>query len=146
MPLRPGKSKSAFSHNVEAEMEAGKPQKQAVAIAYSVKRASSHKKMGHGGEVDSCGECAKMWGGGASYSEGGEMKHSDMDAEETKRFMEKGSVGESTKEEYYDEGGEVSDDEMYEHCAHEFMEALEKKDKKGALEALRAIMLSNRGE
>jgi hypothetical protein len=35
MPLRSGKSKKAFSHNVEVEVEAGKPQKQAVAIAYS---------------------------------------------------------------------------------------------------------------
>ncbi len=35
MPLRSGKSKAAFSHNVKAEVAAGKPQKQAVAIAYS---------------------------------------------------------------------------------------------------------------
>jgi hypothetical protein len=35
MPLQSGKSKAAFSHNVEVEIEAGKPQKQAVAIAYS---------------------------------------------------------------------------------------------------------------
>ncbi len=34
MPLRSGKSKAAFSHNVEVEISAGKPQKQAVAIAY----------------------------------------------------------------------------------------------------------------
>lgn len=34
MPLSPGKSKKAFSHNVEVEVGAGKPQKQAVAIAY----------------------------------------------------------------------------------------------------------------
>ena len=38
MPLEHSKSKAAFKHNVEAEMNAGKPQKQAVAIAYSVKR------------------------------------------------------------------------------------------------------------
>lgn len=34
MPLYEGKSKNAFSHNVAAEMQAGKPQKQALAIAY----------------------------------------------------------------------------------------------------------------
>jgi len=34
MPLEKGKSKEAFSHNVETEVKAGKPQKQAVAIAY----------------------------------------------------------------------------------------------------------------
>jgi hypothetical protein len=38
MPLEKGKSKKAFSHNVKAEMKAGKPQKQAVAIAYAQKR------------------------------------------------------------------------------------------------------------
>lgn len=38
MPLVKSKSKAAFSKNVAAEMHAGKPQKQAVAIAYSVKR------------------------------------------------------------------------------------------------------------
>lgn len=44
MPLEKGKSRAAFSHNVKAEMAAGKPQKQAVAIAYSEKRHSSDKK------------------------------------------------------------------------------------------------------
>jgi uncharacterized protein len=38
MPLETGKSKAAFSHNVAAEKNAGKPTKQAVAIAYSKKR------------------------------------------------------------------------------------------------------------
>lgn len=47
MPLIHGKSQKAFSHNVSAEM--GKPQKQAVAIAYSEKRAAEHKA--EGGEV-----------------------------------------------------------------------------------------------
>jgi hypothetical protein len=47
MPLIKSKSKSAFKHNVEAEIHAGKPPKQAVAIAYSEKR---HAKK-HGGNV-----------------------------------------------------------------------------------------------
>ena len=38
MPLETGKSQAAFSHNVETEIKAGKPQKQAVAIAYSKAR------------------------------------------------------------------------------------------------------------
>lgn len=38
MPLKSGKSKAAFSANVETEIAAGKPQKQAVAIAYAQKR------------------------------------------------------------------------------------------------------------
>lgn len=40
MPLKSGKSRAAFSSNVETEMAVGKPQKQAVAIAYSEKRRS----------------------------------------------------------------------------------------------------------
>lgn len=44
MPLVKSKSKEAFSKNVAAEMHAGKPQKQAVAIAYAVKRSA--KKEG----------------------------------------------------------------------------------------------------
>jgi hypothetical protein len=46
LPLSKGKSKAAFSSNVKAEIAAGKPQKQAVAIAYSVARRSSGKKKG----------------------------------------------------------------------------------------------------
>ena len=38
MPLKKSKSKKAFGENVATEMRAGKPQKQALAIAYSVKR------------------------------------------------------------------------------------------------------------
>jgi hypothetical protein len=38
VPLTKGKSPAAFQQNVKAEIAAGKPPKQAVAIAYSVKR------------------------------------------------------------------------------------------------------------
>ena len=44
MPLEKGKSKEAFEHNVKAEIEAGKPQKQAVAIAYSENGESKDSK------------------------------------------------------------------------------------------------------
>jgi len=51
MPLAKGKGKAAFSKNVATEMHVGKPQKQAVAIAYSKKRdASGESGMHH--EVD----------------------------------------------------------------------------------------------
>jgi hypothetical protein len=45
MPLTKSKSKKAFEHNIKAEISAGKPQKQAVAIAYAVKR-KAHKADG----------------------------------------------------------------------------------------------------
>jgi hypothetical protein len=47
MPLVKGaaaRSKKGFSENVKREMEAGKPQKQAVAIAYSEARGGKKKK------------------------------------------------------------------------------------------------------
>jgi|TARA_R110002126_G_scaffold43943_1_gene125753 hypothetical protein len=43
MPLKKSASKPAFRANVKAEIAAGKPQKQAVAIAYSVKRSAAKK-------------------------------------------------------------------------------------------------------
>jgi len=52
MPLSHGKSKEAVSQNIKTEMEAGKPQKQAVAIALNTAReAGAHipKKMDEGG-------------------------------------------------------------------------------------------------
>ena len=44
MPLEKSKSKRAFKHNIRAEVKAGKPLKQAVAIAYSEKRRAKRKK------------------------------------------------------------------------------------------------------
>jgi hypothetical protein len=43
MPLIKSTSKKAFQKNVKKEIAAGKPPKQAVAIAYSTKRAAAKK-------------------------------------------------------------------------------------------------------
>lgn len=43
MPLKKSSSKEAFRANVKAEIKADKPIKQAVAIAYSVKREATKK-------------------------------------------------------------------------------------------------------
>ena len=44
MPLVKSGSKKAFRENIKAEVHAGKPIKQAVAIAYSTKRKAEGKK------------------------------------------------------------------------------------------------------
>jgi len=44
MPLTKSTSKKAFKENISKEMSSGKPQKQAVAIAYAVKREAAAKK------------------------------------------------------------------------------------------------------
>lgn len=49
MPLKPGKSKETVSKNIATEVEAGKPQDQAIAIAMS--EAGKEKKMYDGGPV-----------------------------------------------------------------------------------------------
>ncbi len=43
MPLKKGYSKKTISKNIKTEMAAGKPQKQAIAIAYSVARRAKRK-------------------------------------------------------------------------------------------------------
>lgn len=43
MPLKSGKSKKTISSNIRTEMEHGKPQKQAIAIALNTARKSGAK-------------------------------------------------------------------------------------------------------
>ena len=44
MPLTKSPTKKAFDKNLKEELKAGKPPKQAVAIAYSVKREAAKRK------------------------------------------------------------------------------------------------------
>ena len=83
MPLSKGKSKKAFSKNVATEMNAGKPQKQALAIAYNTQKHNM-KKMSKGGQIGasdnemygSMGQAeahkaCPMCGGGMAMAKGG---------------------------------------------------------------------------
>jgi hypothetical protein len=46
MPLKKGKSRKAISANIRTEIAAGKPQRQAVAIALETARRSGTKRKG----------------------------------------------------------------------------------------------------
>jgi hypothetical protein len=50
--LKHGKSKKAFEHNVKTEIESGKPQDQALAIAYSMKRRNQMQHKAEGGMIN----------------------------------------------------------------------------------------------
>lgn len=45
MPLEKGSGKETISRNIKTEIEAGKPRKQAIAIAFSVAGKSKKKKV-----------------------------------------------------------------------------------------------------
>jgi hypothetical protein len=127
MPLRPGRSQKVISSNISEMVHSGHPQNQAVAASLenSRRHPGRHAK---GGLVNLHDQAVA-----------GAMSRGESD------------TGSSTKEKYYEEGGEVSedhsemDDELEQACCDEFMQALETKDKKGALEALRALILSCKG-
>ena len=80
MPLIKRKSQKAFEHNVKAEMHAGKPQNQALAISYSVKRKA---KKASGGMVESGSKDMNMAHGGKAFSS---QYHSKKD----RHYNEKG--------------------------------------------------------
>jgi hypothetical protein len=74
MPLIHSKTPKAFKKNIETEMKHGKPQKQAVAIAYSEKRKAEHHKA-HGGEM--CAHGGKLHCNVGCYDDGGQVAQND---------------------------------------------------------------------
>lgn len=86
MPLEEGKGKAAFSHNIAAEINAGKPKDQAAAIAYSIMRKNRAKKMAEGGEVkentpQAMGEKCYACGGIVGMAQGGMIDEEDESLE-----------------------------------------------------------------
>lgn len=94
MPLIKGRSKKAFNENVATEMDEGKPQKQALAIAFNTKRAASKRKMAKGGQAN------------PKLEESKKMPEHDHDAE--CGHYDKGGMCKYSQGGMYAEGGEIS--------------------------------------
>ena len=106
MPLKFGKSPETFKHNLKAEISAGKPMKQSLAIAYAQKK----RKMAHGGEI----EHDEMESGYEPEAKYGDM-YDDGDHDMVSRIMEKHFMA---------EGGVIADegeaDELADHKENDF--------------------------
>lgn len=103
MPLVKGKSQKSFVKNLKTEMEAGKPQKQSLAIAYAMKRKAEKKKMAEGGKVDQ----DEM-----KFPDPGPMTDYVSQPEDKKNFPTRAIMTEAKKkadEAHYDDGGPVLD-------------------------------------
>lgn len=102
MPLMKGKSQQAFGHNVGAEMKAGKPQKQALAIAYSMKKKAA--KKAHGGMMN------EKLHPQAKYALGGEVEaieDQDIDKEMEEAAIHKALMKQMNEGGIYAAGGLV---------------------------------------
>lgn len=151
MPLMPGKSKKAFSHNVKEEMKT-KPQKQAVAIAYSTKRAAQKARGGMMHPFPPRNRMKKMAEGGMAF--GDHMKTAG-EVVEGNPGMPMGKSpsgmppGEGEAIDWMAEGGEPGDGDdkaMMDSLGDEMWSAIESKDKEGFMQALHAMMQMDMGE
>jgi hypothetical protein len=90
MPLMKRKSQKAFEHNIKAEMHAGKPQKQALAIAYATQRRSKKAMGGYakGGKLASGSEDMNKALSGNRYAEGGMAYKNDSAKTESRPMPE----------------------------------------------------------
>lgn len=135
MPLLKGKSKHTFSENVKEEMHDGKPQKQALAIAYSMKKKA--KKMAEGGMMTDDGYQSPNKGHTVHihvnpqanveepgmYAEGGEAKEKCMNCGGSMPCVAHGGMmGEQT---------EAHDEDMVDRIMNKRM--MPSKETKGAL-------------
>lgn len=121
MPLIKSKSKKAFEHNLKAELAAGKPKDQALAIAYSTQRHAG-KKMAEGGEVKKSEPNSKLKEAFKS------IRESFGEKQPVKLLKKKSSMMGVRMA----EGGEIEDEmgEMFD--LHEMMESPEHEEAESA--------------
>lgn len=98
MPLIKGKSKKAFDHNVKAEMHAGKPQNESLAIAYSVK--SKAKKKASGGSVKS-GSKDMNYADGGEISASNEKRPTPSEKDNDSKMVSRNSGNKSPKDDQW---------------------------------------------
>lgn len=110
MPLIQGKSKKSFEKNVETEIDAGKPPKQAVAIAYNVKRRNMAKGGGLYANIQAKRERIAEGSGERMRkpgTEGAPTAEAFKQAEKTATLSEGGTVKHVTQMETCAHGGPV---------------------------------------
>lgn len=125
MPLMKSKSKEAFSSNVRSEMDAGKPQKQALAIAYNIRRKQGkanggmvNEKLEPGHEPDKSHFQAlvhAILSKKDDYAGGGEVEETDYSESEDPLFTQDPDMEPAMMAcggEAYADGGEVEDPSM----------------------------------
>jgi len=97
MPLIKSKSKEAFSKNVSAEVKAGKPVKQAVAIAYATKRSVGKKSGGLWDNIHAKQERIKHGSGEHMRKPGSKGAPTDYDLKHSQSKKNGGDVRLSVK-------------------------------------------------
>lgn len=101
MPLKTGTSQKTFGYNVRTEMDAGRPQKQSLAIAYSKKReAEKRKKMWRGGAVEPREYWENDTAEGGNYQDEQDSDHLNSEGEdfELRGFADGGEVAENDEQ------------------------------------------------
>lgn len=113
MPLLKSKTPEAFKSNLKAELGAGKPMKQSLAIAYAMKRKA--RKMAAGGQLES---------GYAELPEESEVENAGAESEDEKDLNQMLAMGGSVvdrimakKANCMSEGGRVANGSMTEGLA-----------------------------
>lgn len=141
MPLIKGKSDKTFSHNVAAERNAGKPEKQAVAIAYSEKAKAEHRKhLSSGGRTkDGCEVC---------LAKGGEVDNGKPKVESDAQAKEKSSAHpaepkadkKDAANQEAQEKSDSDDDTLMHGAAKEVIDAFHAKNPRNLVSAFRGLM------